>query len=60
MGTLAIGISVMLLVYAFFLYITFRYFMSNGNSKHSYLNDYIKKLKEFLEAIGNLSKLQKQ
>ncbi|NAY93398.1 hypothetical protein GTQ34_15920 [Muricauda sp. JGD-17] len=60
MGTLAIGISVMLLVYAFFLYITFRYFFGNENSKHSYLNDYKKKIKEFVESLGNLGKLQKQ
>ena len=60
METLVIGISVMLLVYAFFLYITFRYFFGNGNSKHSYLNDFRKKIKEFVESLGNLGKLQKQ
>lgn len=58
METLAIGISMMLLIYAFFLYITHRYFFGNGNSRHLYLNDYIKKLKEFLESVGNLGKLQ--
>lgn len=60
METLVIGISVMLLVYAFFLYITFYYFLGDRNAKHTYLNDYIKKLKEFVGTIGNLGKLQKQ
>ncbi len=60
METLAIGISVMLLVYAFFLYITFHYFLGNRNAKHTYLNDYIKKLREFVESMGNLGKMQKQ
>ncbi len=60
METLVIGISVMLLVYAFFLYVTFYYFLGDRNAKHTYLNDYIKKLKEFVGTIGNLGKLQKQ
>ena len=60
MGTLAIGISVMLLVYAFFLYVTFYYFLGDRDAKHSYLNDYIKKIKEFVESLGSFGKLQKQ
>lgn len=33
METLVIGISVMLLVYAFFLYITFYYFLGDRDAK---------------------------
>tara|TARA_B100000949_G_scaffold116230_1_gene102658 strand:+ start:330 stop:524 length:195 start_codon:yes stop_codon:yes gene_type:complete len=36
MGTLAIGMSVMLLIYAIFLYITNRYLMDNEKSKSDF------------------------
>lgn len=60
MGTLALGISLMLLVYALFLYITFRYLFDKENSRQPFLNDSIKKIKKFVKIIGNHVKLQKQ
>jgi len=46
MGTLAIGMSVMLLIYAIFLYITYKYFFSEEKPKYE-KNKWIKKLLKF-------------
>jgi hypothetical protein len=59
MGTLLIGISVMILIYAFFLHITYHYFLGSGNSKSLHFKGFIKKLKES-KSMDHLGKLQKQ
>ncbi|MER3374632.1 MAG: hypothetical protein RIM83_08335 [Allomuricauda sp.] len=52
MGTLAIGISLIMVVYALFLHITYLYFFGNGSSRHISLNGFIKKFKGFLRSLG--------
>ncbi len=60
MGTLVIGITVMLFIYALFLHITCYYFLGNGNSRSLHLKDLVKKLKQFLKSMDHMEKLQKQ
>ncbi|WP_318345973.1 hypothetical protein [Flagellimonas baculiformis] len=51
MGKLAIGISLIMAIYALFLHITYLYFFGNGSSLHLSLNGFIKKFKGFLRSI---------
>ena len=66
MGTLAIGISLIMVVYAFFLHITYHYILGNGNLKGPHFEDLfkklknLKKLKEFLKSTNHMGRLQKQ
>lgn len=59
MGTLAIGISLILVVYALFLHITHLYFLGNANCKGLYLKGIFKKLKEFLKSTNHMGRFQK-
>ena len=52
MGKLAIGISLIVAIYALLLHITNLYFLGNGSSRHLNLNGFIKKFKGFLRSIG--------
>ncbi|HBU77724.1 MAG TPA: hypothetical protein DEF18_06445 [Muricauda sp.] len=69
MGTLAIGISLIMVIYALFLHITYHYILGNGNFKGLHLNHFFKKLKklrnlrklkEFLKSTNHMGRLQKQ
>lgn len=60
MGTLAIGISLIMAIYALFLHITFRYLFVDGNSRRSSPKGFVKKLKEFLRSMGPVKQLRKQ
>ncbi|MBO0356263.1 hypothetical protein J0656_19755 [Muricauda ruestringensis] len=53
MGTLAIGISLIMVIYALFLHITYHYILGNGNFKGLHLNHFFKKLKKLRNLSGN-------
>ncbi len=60
MGTLAIGISLIMAIYALFLRIIFHYFLGNGNFKGLHFEDLFKKLKESIRSLGLMGRLQRR
>lgn len=62
MGTFAIGISLIVAIYALFLHITYHYLLGSGNFKRQFLKDFfkkLKKLKEFPKSTDHMGRLQK-